>query len=68
MSLRSPRGPSGAFVGALFGLLVCMFMPAHPRFYPSDFDVLLDMLWIIGSAAIGGMTGASIARITRRAE
>jgi len=45
-----------------------MFMPAHPRFYPSDFDVLLDMLWIIGSAAIGGMTGASIARITRRAE
>ena len=68
MSLNSPRGPSGASLGALFGLLVVMFMTARPRFYPSDVDVLIDMLWIIGSAAIGGMTGALIARITRRAE
>jgi hypothetical protein len=65
---RAKRGPSGMFLGALFGLAVgYLWIPARVNQGGSDREVIADILWIIGSAVLGGMVGAFTARLDRHA-
>jgi hypothetical protein len=64
---KARKGPGGAFLGALFGIAVgYLLMPARVNWRASDEEVFAEMLWIMGSAAIGGLVGAFIAWLDRR--
>jgi hypothetical protein len=43
-----------------------MLMPAKVNYRPTDFNVFLDMLWIIGGAAAGALVGTIVAWSDRR--
>jgi hypothetical protein len=43
-----------------------MLMPAKVNYLPTDFNVFLDMLWIIGGAAAGALVGTIVAWCDRR--
>jgi hypothetical protein len=56
------------FLGALFGLAVgYLVMPPHVNWRGSDEEVFAEMLWIMGSAAIGGIIGVLVAWLDRHA-
>jgi hypothetical protein len=66
---KARKSTGCAFVGAVLGLLALLLMPARVGVRPpSDLDVMIEILWIIGSAALGGMAGAEVEKILKPRE
>ncbi len=67
MSWKPKRAPSTEFLCALMGIIMgFLLMPAKANYRPTDLNVFMDMLWIIGGAAAGALSGTLIAWIDRR--
>jgi hypothetical protein len=67
MSLKPKRAPTTEFLCTVMGIAIgFMLMPAKVNFKATDFNVLVDVLWIIGGATAGALGGTIIAWIDRR--
>jgi hypothetical protein len=67
MSWKPKRAPTTEFLCTVMGIAIgFMLMPAKVNFQPTDFNVFMDMLWIIGGATAGALVGVVVAWIDRR--
>ncbi len=62
--LEKRCGPSGAFLGAIFGLLSVFLVPLPISWV--DRNVLGSIFLILSGAAVGSLLGAVIEAISRR--
>ncbi len=61
------QAPSTAFLCTLIGIFFGFLLMPWPLYRsPSDFDVCIDFVWIIGGAVVGGVIGAIVECIDRR--